>query len=585
MGISGFIALLSGVALFLFGMSLMGDGLKKISGSKLEPVLFKLTGTPLRGVLLGAGVTAVIQSSCATSVMVVGFVNSGMMKVKQAIGVIYGAILGTSITGWIICLSYIEGGGSLKELLSTATLTGIIAVIGIVCCMFSKKQQTQQIGNILMGFAVLMIGMSMMSGAVEGLREQPWFTSALTSMKNPLFGIFVGTVFTAVLQSASAAVGIVQALSVTGALTFEAALPLIMGISIGAALPVLLSALGAKTDGKRTAFVYLVGSIIGVMLFAAIFYILDAIIGFPFMDRVMTPVSTALVNTLFRAIMLVLLMPFNDAMEAIVRLMIPDKAGAEQNPALRLEERFLQYPALAVEQSRLTIDEMAEKSKDAMLNALSLITDYSEEGYKAVADAEAAVDTYEDALGSYLLQLTARALTEEQSRAISVYLHTLSDFERISDHALNLAESAKELREKQLSFSEEAQKEFAVIYDAVREALALTFEAFLTDDLNLATKVEPLEDVIDVLCDEMKMHHIERLQNANCTIRQGFVFNDLITNLERVSDHCSNIAVAMIELNEGSFDTHEYLEHLKEQHSADYDRYYADFREKYSLSA
>ena len=583
MGISEIMSLLSGIALFLFGMSLMGDGLKKLSGSRLEPILFRLTGKPIRGVLLGTGVTAAIQSSCATSVMCVGFVNSGIMKLKQAAYVIFGAILGTSITGWIICLSYIEGAGSLRELLSTATLTGIIAVIGILFRMFAKKRSFKQFGDILMGFAVLMFGMSMMSGAVGALGEQEWFTRSLTSMKMPLLGILVGAAFTALLQSASAAVGIVQALSVTGALTLESALPLLMGISIGAALPVLLSALGAKTDGKRTAFIYLVGSFMGVMVFASLFYIAHAIFGFPFMERIMSPLSLAVVNTLFRLVMLCLLLPFADVLEALVKLMIPEKKDAENDPALRLEERFLAYPALAVEQSRISIHEMAEQSRQAILTALTLVTEFSDEGFAAVQNMESAVDRYEDALGSYLLRLTSTSLNEEQGQTVSIFLHTLSDLERISDHALNLAESAKELKEKQISFSEAAQKEFSVIFAAVREVIQITADAFIAEDLTKAAQVEPLEEVIDLLCDEMKLHHIERLQNANCTIRQGFVFNDLITNLERVSDHCSNIAVAMIELNAGTFDTHEYLDRIKQQRTADYQRYFNDFRERYVL--
>lgn len=584
MGISQIMSLLSGIALFLFGMSLMGDGLKKLSGSRLEPFLFRLTGKPLRGVLLGAGVTAVIQSSCATSVMCVGFVNSGIMKLKQAAYVIFGAILGTSITGWIVCLSYIEGAGGITALLSTATLTGIIAIVGIIFRMFAKKQSMQTLGDIMMGFAVLMFGMSTMSGSVSALGEQEWFINSLTSMKVPLLGILVGALFTALLQSASAAVGIVQALSMTGVLKLEAALPILMGISIGAALPVLLSAVSAKTDGKRTALIYLVGSFMGVMVFASLFYIADAIFDFSFMERIMSPLSLAVVNTLFRLVMLCLLLPFADALEAMVTLIVRDKTDAAEDPTLRLEERFLQYPALAVEQSKITISGMAEESRQALLRALSLIEDYSEEGYNEVAEAESSGDRYEDALGSYLLRLTSTALTEEQGQNVSIYLHTLSDFERISDHALNLAESAKELKEKQISFSEFAQKEFRVLFEAVREAVKLTIDAFLSGDLNQAAKVEPLEEVIDLLSDEMKMHHIERLQTADCTIRQGFVFNDLITNLERVSDHCSNIAVAMIELNAGTFDTHEYLDRIKAQRDADYDRYFQEFRDRYALS-
>lgn len=583
MGIPQIIALLSGVSLFLFGMLLMGDSLKHLSGSKLEPILYRLSGTPLRGALLGAGVTAVIQSSCATSVMVVGFVNSGMMKMRQAISVIYGAIVGTSITGWIICLSYLDGTGSLTQLLSTATLTGVIAVVGIILRMFAKKQTTHHIGNILMGFAVLMFGMSMMSDAVSTLRDEPWFTDALTSMEQPVLGILAGTAFTAVLQSASAAVGILQALSMTGVMSFESALPLLMGISIGAALPVLLSALGAKTDGKRTAWVYLFASVLGVLMFGALFYIADAIFDFPFAHQTMTPFSLALVNTLFRTIMTLMLLPFNDAMEALVRLFIKEKKGVEADPTLRLEARFLDYPALAVEQSRLTIAEMAEEAREALLLAISMVGAYNEADFDKVVKMEAAGDAYEDTLGSYLLRMTNRELTEDQGQRISVYLHTLSDFERITDHARNLAENAKELKEKNIVFSETAQHEFTVLFAAVREVVTLAVSAFVSEDLAIAEKVEPLEEVIDMLCDEMKLHHIQRLQKANCTMQQGFVFNDLVTNLERVSDHCSNIAVAMIELNAGTFATHEYLDHLKEERTANFEREYEHYHESYVL--
>ena len=583
MGISEIIALLSGVALFLFGMSLMGDGLKSVSGDKLEPILYRLSSTQVRGVLLGTGVTAVIQSSCATSVMAVGFVNSGMMKLRQAISVILGSILGTSITGWVICLSYIEGAGGLRSVLSTATLTGVVAVVGIVLRMFSKSQTRKHVGDILMGFAVLMFGMSTMSGAVNGLGDQPWFTKTMTSMSNPLLGILVGAAFTALLQSASAAVGILQALSVTGALTLDAALPLLFGITIGAAFPVLLSAVGATVQGKRTAWVYFVASFLGVIVMTAVFYIVHAVHPFPFMERTMNPFSLAGVNTLFRFILTVMLMPFTDVIEAICCRIVPDRGPVRDDPGLRLEERFLAHPPLAIEQSRLTINAMAELSRKALEISYGLLRGYTEEGFQEVKDIESEVDRYEDVLGTYLMKLTGREFTAKQSGEVSKYLHVISDFERLSDHALNIAESAKELFDKKLSFSPAGQHELAVITGATSEVARLAVKAFVNEDLDEAEKVEPLEEVIDDLCDEMKVHHVERLQNGTCTIGQGYVFNDLLTNFERVSDHCSNIAVAMLELSLGAFDTHEYLEQLREKRSENFKHYTEWYRETFAI--
>ena len=583
MGISEIIALLSGVALFLFGMSLMGDGLKSVSGDKLEPILYRLSSTQLRGVLLGTGVTAVIQSSCATSVMAVGFVNSAMMKLRQAISVILGSILGTSITGWVICLSYIEGAGSLRSVLSTATLTGVVAVVGIVLRMFSKNQTHKHVGDILMGFAVLMFGMSTMSGAVNGLGDQPWFTKTMTSMSNPLLGILVGAAFTALLQSASAAVGILQALSVTGALTLDAALPLLFGITIGAAFPVLLSAVGATVQGKRTAWVYFVASFLGVIVMTAVFYIVHAVHPFSFMERTMNPFSLAGVNTLFRFVLTVMLMPFTDVIEAICCRIVPDRGPVREDPGLRLEERFLAHPPLAIEQSRITINAMAELSRKALEISYGLLRGYTEEGFQEVKDIESEVDRYEDVLGTYLMKLTGREFTAKQSGEVSKYLHVISDFERLSDHALNIAESAKELFDKKLSFSPAGQHELAVITGATSEVARLAVKAFVNEDLDEAEKVEPLEEVIDDLCDEMKVHHVERLQNGTCTIGQGYVFNDLLTNFERVSDHCSNIAVAMLELSLGAFDTHEYLEQLREKRSENFKHYTDFYRETFAI--
>ena len=576
------ITLLAGVALFLFGMTQMGDGLTKVSGSKLEPILFQLSGTPLRALLLGTGVTAVIQSSSATSVMAVGFVNSGMMSVRQAINVILGAFLGTSITGWVLCLSYVEGTGSLSSILSTSTLTAAMAIAGIILHKYCKSVQKKHIGDILLGFAVLMLGMHTMSGAVSGLGEQPWFTGMMTSMKNPLLGILVGTLFTAVLQSASAAVGILQALSVTGALTFEAVLPLLMGINIGASIPVLLSAVGATARGKRAALVYLVASVLGVLGCASIFYVANAIFRFPFLSLVMNPFSTALLNTLFRLANLLMLAPLTDVIETIVTKLVPEQDEQEKKQELQLEERFLSHPPLALEHCKAAISEMAKYTQDAVRLAVGLLREFEEENYQRVVDLEALVDVYEDKLGSYLLQLNGQQLDPQQSSEVAKLLHTLSDFERISDHARNLAESSNELHEKQLVLSPGGAHDLTVLIRAVSEILHITTDAFLSGDMSRAVDVEPLEDAIDDLCDEIEKRQVERLRHRQGNITQNFVFSDLITNLERISDHCSNIALAQLRLETGEFDTHSYEDKLIKTDEYFRQKYVA-FRKEYAL--
>ena len=587
MSISNVFELLTGIALFLFGMSLMGDGLKMVAGSKLEIILYKLSSTPLKGILLGTGVTAVIQSSSATSVMVVGFVNSGMMKLRQAIGVVMGSIIGTSITGWIICLSYLGNGESAGwiELFSTETLTAIIALVGIILRMFSSKPQRRHLGDIFMGFAVLMFGMITMSGSVSGLRTDPTFISLMTTFSNPIVGILVGIVFTSILQSASAAVGILQALSITGAITFDISFSLVMGIAIGAAVPVLLSALGANTDGKRTAYSYLVVTVIGVVLFCAIFYPLNLFVSFPFMSTVMNAFSIALLNTVFRIINIIITAPFLGGVEKICAVLAKDKD--EDNLDLRdmdrLEERFLTHPALAVEQSRLTVNSMLKTTGENLMDALSLLDSYSDEGFARVESTEELVDRYEDKIGTYLIKITGKELSTQQNEAVSKYLHCINDFERISDHALNIAECAKELHEKKMSFSENGAAELQVLVNAVKEIVVMATSAFTENDLELAYKIEPLEELIDDLCDEMKLHHIDRLQKGTCTLNHGFVFNDILTNLERISDHCSNIAVAMIELESDSFDTHEYINSLTAVKSSSFEKYYNEFSQKFSL--
>lgn len=584
MSVADVISLLGGIALFLFGMSLMGEGLKKVAGSRLELVLYKLSSTPLKGVLLGTGVTAVIQSSSATSVMVVGFVNSGMMKVKQAIGVIMGAILGTSVTGWILCLSSLEGGSGVVQLLSTEVLTGIVAVVGIILRMFTGKTSNRYVGEILLGFAVLMYGMSAMSGAVSPLRESEAFIRILTSFSNPVLGILVGLAFTSVLQSASAAVGILQALAITGAVTFEVALPIVMGIAIGAAVPVLLSALGANLNGKRTAFIYLLIDVLGVLIWALLFYGANAIIHFTFLDTVLSSVSIALMNTLFRLATVIVLLPCIGLMERMVELLFPDDgSAAEEQEMDRLEERFLQHPALSIEQSRLVTNSMAERAEGNLLMAVGLRNRWSDKDFRMVGETESVIDRYEDKLGTYLMKITSKSLSQSQSEEVSKYLHTISDFERISDHALNISEAAKEIHDKDLQFSPEACHELDVIESAVREILSIAVGAFVENDPQRAARVEPLEEIIDGLCDEMKSHHVDRLQSGSCTLNLGFVFNDLLTNYERVADHCSNIAVAIIELESDSFDTHEYLNSVRAMKSSSFARYYEEYKQEYHL--
>ena len=584
MSVSNIISLLGGVALFLFGMTLMGEGLKKVAGNKMELVLYRLSSTPLKGVFLGTAVTAIIQSSSATSVMVVGFVNSGMMKMEQAVAIIEGALIGTSVTGWIICLSSVEGSGWVS-LLSTSTLTAVVAVIGIILRMFSKKQLHWHVGDILLGFAVLMFGMQSMSGAVSPLRQSPEFIHLLTTFSNPVLGIIVGMVFTAVLQSASAAVGILQALSMTGAVSFATAYPLILGIAIGAAVPVLLSALGAKTEGRRTAFLYLVIEIAAVAVCAALYYGISAFVDIGLSGLVMSPVTIALVNSVFRALSVAILLPFNKLLLAFVEMII--RVSEEErsvNASLdRLDERFLAHPALAIEQSRLTVNDMADASQTNFFSALNLLAHFSEEDFRRVEKGEDKVDEFEDKIGTYLMGINANELDRVQNENLSKYLHTLSDFERISDHAMNIAEAAREIAEKKLYFSEAARRELSVLSTAVSDMVSLCFESFKKNNVEDAFRVEPFEERIDILCDEMKLRHVDRLQNGVCSLGQGFVFNDLVTNLERVADHCSNIAIAMIELQADTYDAHSYVINLKELHSHRFDEYYEEYSKKYEI--
>ena len=585
MHLSDIITLLGGVALFLFGMSLMGDGLKKVAGNKLELILYRLSSTPLKGILLGTGVTAVIQSSAATSVMVVGFVNSGMMRLRQAIAIIMGAVIGTSVTGWVICLSGMggEGASAALQLLSTETLSAMVAVAGILIRMISKKKTMQHVGDILMGFAVLMFGMKTMSGAVEGLREEPAFISLLTNFSNPVLGILAGAAFTAILQSASASVGILQALSSTGLLSFSEVLPIILGIAIGASVPVLISGLGSSRDGRRASVFYLVLEILRAILFAAAFYGLNAALHFSFMNLTMNMFSIALLNTLFRVSTVLILIPFMPLLEKLILTLVPAEAGDDEHTEdmNRLEERFLAYPTLAVEQTRLTMNKMAELTERSMTEALALLENYSEKGLQEVRNLESIVDRYEDKIGSYLMKLTGRELTETQNKAVSQYLRAITDLERISDHALNIAERAEEKAVKNVQFSDKAAREMENLTAAVEEIIDIAFTSFQNEDVEQAYRVEPLEQVVDRICRKMREKHTARLQKGKCTILNGYIFNDLIAELERVSDHCSNIGIVIAELEDNALDVHELSDAIKQEHVHHFEEYFNEFQSKY----
>ena len=585
MDFENIVALIGGVAMFLFGMSIMGDSLKKVAGSKMEMILYKLSGNTFKGILLGTGVTAVIQSSSATSVMTVGFVNSGMMKTKQAIGVILGAVLGTSVTGWVLSLNSIGGGAGISKYFSTAILTGIVALIGILLRMFSKRSHIKDVGGILLGFAVLMYGMSMMSDSVAPLKEEPAFIQLLTSFSNPVLGVLVGVVFTSIIQSASAAVGILQALSLTGVIGFGEAFPIILGIGIGASVPVMLSAIGAGTNGKRTAFAYLLIDILGAIVCGGLFYALNAIFKFSFVSATMNVVLIALVNTLYRFATVVILSPAIPLLEKIVCWIFPEgeDSKAEREDMDRLEERFLTHPTLSINQSKTVIDSMAEKALESVKWAVEARRTLGKPAIKRVFDLEGVLDRYEDKLGTYLYKITAADLTKDQSKTVSKYLRVLSDFERISDHARNIGESVEEINEKKIVFSGEAEQELSVLEDAVCEITRITIEAFANGDVQHAMKVDPLEEVINNLCDELKAAHIDRVSRQECTLVNGFVFNDLLTDYERIADHCANVAVDVIEAGDDEIHGHEYHEGTEYKNTDLYKTYLAGYESKYSI--
>ena len=563
MSIFNVFSLFGGLALFLFGMDVMGKSLEKQAGGRLQIILEKLSSKPLRGFLLGLLVTAVIQSSSATTVMVVGFVNSGVMQLGQAINVIMGANVGTTVTAWILSLSGIEGDSWWVQILKPANFSPVLALIGIILYMFCKSDRKKDTGSILLGFAILMTGMEAMSDAVAPLSEVPAFTRMFTAFENPILGLLAGAILTGIIQSSSASVGILQALSATGAVSYGSAIPIILGQNIGTCVTAMLASVGTTKNARRAALVHLYFNVIGATGFLVVFYPLRSIFQFQFVELPINAMGIAVVHTTFNLLATALMLPFARWLEKLAYITIPDEPSGKPESFTLLDERLLSTPAVAVEQSRNLAGEMASLARTSLLKAMSLTEKWDDKLAAEIEQSEELVDHYEDVLGTYLVHLSSRSMTLDDSREVSKLLNTIADFERIGDHAVNVLKAARELHDKQLRFSEAARQEMQVLTGAVQEALDKTLDAFRKDDVYLAGKVEPIEQVVDELTRELKARHILRLQNGVCTIELGFIFSDLLNNYERVADHCSNVAVAVIEMAQDSFDTHEYLASIK----------------------
>lgn len=583
MTIANIISLLGGLGFFLFGMSLLGDGLKRVAGSKLETILSRLTSTTFKGVLLGSLVTAVIQSSSATTVMVVGFVNSGIMKLANAIGIIMGANIGTTATGWVLVLAGVEGNGAF----SSATVFAFVAFVGIILYFFCKKSSYKNIGMILLAFSVLMSGMQAMSSAMKPLENSPFFINFISAVSHPLVSVLVGIVVTAVIQSCSASIGILQALSVTGVIGYDVAIPMVIGMCIGACVPVLISAIGANLNGKRAAFVYLYFNMAGAVILMTVFYLVNAFVHFEIMNQTATSIGIAVVNTVFKVTATVILAPMSGLIEKLAVLTIKEKKGAEDDEYEEnlLDERFLNYPPLALEQSGRAVDQMIHAAFKNLKKSTDLLSKYDQEKYDKIILREGRVDRFEDSLGAYLIRLNTMALSENETQTAARYLSSLTNVERISDHAVNLAELAKELADKNIHFSDQAVQELNICIDATLEILDLTQAAMEQNDPEIAKKVEPLEEIIDVLTKESKTHHIQRVQAGNCTLELGFIFNDCLNNIERVADHCSNIAVAVLEAADSHVHAHGYLRSVKKADNEEYHSMLSEYSDKYHIEA
>ena len=583
-----FLTMVGGLALFLYGMKILGDGLSQASGGRLEKILEKLTNNPLKAVLVGAGVTGIIQSSSATTVMVVGFVNSGIMKLEQAVGIIMGANIGTTVTSWILGLTGIDSSSFWIQMLKPTSFSPILAIVGVAILLFSNKDKYKNVATIMVGFAVLMFGMETMSGAVKPLAEVPEFTGILTRFTNPVLGMLAGLSLTAIIQSSSASVGILQALCMTGVMPFGAAIPIIMGQNIGTCVTALLSGIGANKNARRAALVHLYFNIIGTVTFMIVFYSINLVHPFAFLEEAATPFGVAAVHSLFNVGATIVLLPFSKGLVKLACLTIRDDAEVpEKNTAMDtlnlLDARFLDTPSVAVEQSKNVAVTMAELAEQSMNLSIDLLDAYNKEKAEQIVELESQVDRFEDELGSYLVKLSAKNLSEKDSHTLNTILHCIGDFERISDHARNIKEAAEEMNKKELEFSDKAQQELKVLGQAVHDILKITMLSFQEEDLSLAKQVEPLEEVIDELNLSIKQRHIKRLRKGKCTIELGFILSDITNNFERVSDHCSNIAVCLLQVSEDEFDTHAYLGELKQEGNMDFQGKVMAYRGRYQL--
>jgi len=584
MSIFNVFTLLGGLAMFLFGMDVMGKALERQAGSKLQSILHKMTSHPLKAFLLGLAVTAVIQSSSATTVMVVGFVNSGIMNLGQAITIIMGSNVGTTVTSWILSLSGLDGEGFLIQLLKPTSFSPILAFIGVILYTFSKDEKKKGIGTILLGFAVLMFGMDTMSGAMKPLKDEVWFTDLFLMFSNPVLGVLMGAVLTAVIQSSSASVGILQALAATGAVRYSAAIPIIMGQNIGTCVTALLSSVGANKNARRTAMVHLYFNVLGVIIFLALFYTINAFFPWSFLEDSANELGIAVVHTMFNLVATAILLPFKKFLEFLAVKTVPENAVPEQMELL--DERFLSTPSVAAERSMEIACNMAELARESFLSAIRLRGNWDESAAREIEDAEEQVDRYEDMLGTYLVKLSSYQLNHEDNCTVNTLLHAIGNFERISDHAANLIKTADEINTKKITFSPEATEELKVLELAVCDLLVKTVEAFKDHDLDAAREIEPHEQVIDELVRELKSRHISRMRNGYCPLEYGFVLDDLLTNCERVADHCSNLAVEIIQVSEDKLNAHEYLTALKSGESETSDEFkknYEKFRGIYQF--
>ena len=590
MDIFSLLSMIGGLALFLYGMEVLGDGLKKASGGKLEHILEKLTSNKLMAVLLGAGVTAVIQSSSATTVMVVGFVNSGIMKLSQAVGVILGANVGTTVTAWILSLTDVNGSGFFLQLLKPTSFSPILAIIGVCLISMGKKERQKNVGTILIGFAVLMFGMDTMSTAVEPLAEQPEFSHILLMFSNPVLGMLVGLILTAVIQSSSASIGILQALCATGVVSYATAIPIIMGQNVGTCVTALISSAGASKNAKRAALIHLYYNIIKTVAFMAVFYALNAFIHFAFLEEAASALGIAVIHTAFNVAAVIIIFPVSWILEKLAYLTIPETEEEREKEAEKsrkeiqlLDTRFLSTPGFALEQCKNVAVDMADYSREALFLAIQMLDKFDKASADRVVELENIVDHYEDEIGAYLVKLSSRHLTEKDSQHLSVLLHSIGDFERISDHAINIMEAAKEMHAKELDFSRKAREELGIYTGAIKDIINTSVLVFQEEDLKLAAMIEPMEEVIDYLSVEVKKRHMKRLRKGKCTIEMGFILTDLLTSLERIADHCSNISVCITQVRENLYDTHSHLESLKNEPDEGYYNRLEELQREYVL--